>query len=246
MPTIEDNIRLWDVEYNWSKRGDEWSACWGGTDMQWYGAILPRIHRFIPTRTILEIAPGFGRWTEFLKDFCNNLILVDLSKKCIQSCKDRFASCSHITYFVNDGKTLEMISDKSIDFVFSFDSLVHAEDDVMKVYISELSQKLKKDGVGFLHHSNIGEYSTDSNIHLRAFSMTADKFRQFAREYGLQCISQEIINWGTKRLIDCISVFTKKDSTWSCPNKVVRNKDFMKEANYILKLSRLYGINGQV
>ena len=32
-------------------------------DSQWFGLIFPRIHAFLPTGTILEIAPGFGRWT---------------------------------------------------------------------------------------------------------------------------------------------------------------------------------------
>jgi hypothetical protein len=34
----------------------------------------------MPTRCILEIGPGFGHWTHFLKDLCNRLIVVDLSK----------------------------------------------------------------------------------------------------------------------------------------------------------------------
>jgi hypothetical protein len=51
-----------------------------------------------------------------------------------------------------------MVPDDSIDFVFSFDSLVHAEADVMQAYLNQLVRKLKLNGVGFIHHSNIGEY----------------------------------------------------------------------------------------
>ena len=41
-----------------------------------------------------------------------------------------FASDTHISYHINDGKSLEMVQhDDSTDFVFSFDSLVHAEAD---------------------------------------------------------------------------------------------------------------------
>ena len=96
--------------------------------MQWYGTLLPRIHRYLPTETILEIAPGFGRWTDFLKDHCRKPIVVDLSQKCIEACRERFKACSHIAYFVNDGQSLGMIEDHAVDFAFSFDSLVHAED----------------------------------------------------------------------------------------------------------------------
>ena len=90
MPTIEDNISFWNGTYNWSKGGEEWSKTWGSSYMQWHGTILPRIRAFLPADTILEIAPGYGRWTEFLKDYCTSLMIVDLSEKCIKACRERF------------------------------------------------------------------------------------------------------------------------------------------------------------
>jgi hypothetical protein len=48
-----------------------------------------------------------------------------------------------------------MIENGSIDFAFSFDSLVHAESDVMSSYAHELARVLKPGGVAFLHHSNL-------------------------------------------------------------------------------------------
>src|SRR5437879_6478092 len=156
MPTVEQNLRQWDANYEWAKRGEEWSASWGGAEAQWFGAILPRIHAFVPATIILELAPGFGRWTNYLKDYCDHLIVVDLAETCIHACRERFAASSHITYHVNDGTSLSMIPDGSLDFVFSFDSLVHAEADVIAAYIRQLAKKLAPNGVGFLHHSNIG------------------------------------------------------------------------------------------
>src|SRR5436190_1772119 len=124
----------------------------------WYGALLPRIHRFLPTTTVLEIAPGYGRWTQFLKDHCERLILVDLAENSIAHCRRRFAGSSQIEYHVNDGRSLAMIADESIDFAFSFDSLVHVESDVTEAYLRQLRRKLRPDGVGFIHHSNLGRY----------------------------------------------------------------------------------------
>ena len=152
MPSVEENLRVWDQSYDWTQEGNEWSAAWGGPEAEWFGTIFPRIHGFLPNGTILEIAPGFGRWTHYLKDYCDKLILVDLSEKCIEACRRRFSSSSHITYHVNDGRSLEMIADKSVDFVFSFDSLVHAEADVLEAYLIQLGRKLKLKGTGFVHH----------------------------------------------------------------------------------------------
>ncbi len=55
MPSIEENRRHGKLLYEWSSAGEKWSSSWGGPDMQWYGSLLPRIHAFLPTNTILEI-----------------------------------------------------------------------------------------------------------------------------------------------------------------------------------------------
>ena len=117
-----------------------------------------RINRFVPTGTILEIAPGYGRWTQYLQGLCEQLVVVDLTENCIDHCRKRFADLDHITYHVNDGRSLAMIEDESIDFVFSFDSLVHVELDVLEAYLAQLGAKLRPGGAGFIHHSNAGSY----------------------------------------------------------------------------------------
>ena len=261
MPTIEANRQHWGQDYDWPQQGEEWSSAWGGAEAQWFGTILPRIHAFTPTNTILEIAPGFGRWTQYLKDLCRHLIVVDLNEKCIEVCKEKFSSDSHITYYVNDGRSLSMIPDDSLDFVFSFDSLVHAEAPVLETYLGELAKKLKPDGVGFIHHSNLGEHRLRWSLksrapykiikfltkqgflqdsHWRALTMTASLFERFCENVGLQCVSQELVNWGGQLPIDSFSLFTRKGSIWARPNRILRNRIFMREANHISQLSQLY------
>jgi 2-polyprenyl-3-methyl-5-hydroxy-6-metoxy-1,4-benzoquinol methylase len=262
MPTVEENQQTWNTNYEWIRQGEEWSVKWGGSEAQWFGAILPRIHAFVPTDTILEIAPGFGRWTNYLRKYCEHLVAIDLAENCIKACQQRFTSDLHITFYVNDGKSLAMLENKSIDFVFSFDSLVHAEADVIEAYLNQLATKLKINGIGFIHHSNMGIYQQAFSLiekipdelrdlivnriflgptHWRAASMTAKLFEDYCDNTGLQCISQELVNWGTDGLlIDCFSLFTPKNSIWSRPNKVIKNSEFMKEAHLIRKLSHVY------
>ena len=249
MPTIDANREFWNKSYEWPKEGEEWSRAFGGSDMQWYASILPRIHAFIPTRRILEIAPGFGRWTHYLKDWCQHLVVVDISEKCIHACRDRFSAYPHITAHMNDGRSLDMIEDDSLNFVFSFDSLVHADDLTMSAYVSQLAAKLRDDGVAFLHHSNLGEYSpealeeTGEPTHGRASSMTAEKIRSFTVNSGMVCVSQELIPWGTdEALIDCISILAKPAIAWTLETEIFKNTKFMSETNYISKLSHIYGL----
>ncbi len=249
MPTVEQNIRWWNLRKDWSNGGDEWSEDWGGVAAQWFGSVLPRIQPFMPAPTILEIAPGFGRWTQYLLQYCERLIVIDLAEKCIEACKERFRSYSHIEYYVNDGKSLAMVRDNSLDFVFSYDSLVHAESDVLEAYISQLAKKLSPDGVAFLHHSNVGSYVKPGTgklpfyVHNRRIggkSMTARLFKQYCENAGLQCMAQELINWRSGYLNDCFSVLTRKNSVWSSPNRVLVNRNFMREVQRLKLMSRLY------
>lgn len=257
MPTIEQNRSTWNT-YDWSQRGDEWSSDWGGTESLWWGTLQPRIHSFVPADTILEIAPGFGRCTQYLKGLGRSLIAVDSSEKCIDGCRKRFAAAKNITFHLNDGKSLDMIREQSLDFVFSFDSLVHAESDVLDSYVTQLGRKLKPNGVGFIHHSNLGEYHNRVPLGegmiwraqtalkrsvtpgQRAGSMTAALFRKFCERAGLQCIGQELINWDDKAYLDVFSLFTPERSIWVRPTRILKNRNFMREVRYIAELGHLY------
>src|SRR5262245_15263124 len=114
MADVEANLKAWAMKHDWTRQGEEWSEVGGGAEAQWFSAILPRIHAFVPTGTILEIAPGFGRWTHYLRSWCQRLIVVDLAENCIAACRRRFAADARIMYHVNDGRSLAMIPDRTI------------------------------------------------------------------------------------------------------------------------------------
>jgi len=236
LPSIRENFTVW--EYDWLHDGEEWSVPWGNSEAQWRRTVLPRIQAFLPSRSALEIGPGYGRWTERLRRHCERLTLVDLSPRCIQYCQARFSSDSHLCYEVNDGLSLSAIPDNSIDFVFSFDSLVHAGPDVVRSYILQLAQKLTQEGSCFLHHSNLGAYqehlgeSIDFSLeHWRDREMTGDLLLQYCEEANLCCFKQELVNWrGTPWLIDGFSSIASPHSRWAAPTEVQLNYEFMSEA----------------
>ena len=244
------------MKYDWKDAGEEWSAPWGTSEAQWFGAILPRIRDCLPTGTILEIAPGFGRWTHYLKDYCQELWIIDRVDECIEACRRRFAAHSHVRCYLNDGLSLSMVPDASIDFVFSFDSFVHTKREVVEAYLRELGTKLRTNGKGFIHHSNLGEYASSPRErlpqtmrkllrkagildweHHRNPSMSADLFRALCVRYGLHCVSQELVNWRGRRLIDCFSLFTRSASDERRPTHIIRNPKFMHEAALIRQKS---------
>jgi hypothetical protein len=79
--------------------------------------------------------------------------------------------------------------------------------------------------------------------HWRAFSMTARLFAQYCEQNGLACIAQELVNWGSKRMIDSFSLFTRIDSPFARPNRVIENPEFMKEAESIRRWAHVYTLS---
>ncbi len=242
-------MRCQKMKYDWKDAGEEWSQPWGSSTEQWTETIFPRVRDCLPAGTILEIAPGFGRWTHYLKEYCRELWAIDKSSECIEACRQRFASDSHVHCHLNDGRSLSMVPDSSVDFVFSFDSLVHPDREVVEAYLRQLGTKLKIRAKGFIHHSNFGEYVNSprerlpeflakplikANIldwaHHRNPGMTAELFRALCEQNGLYCISQELVNWRGRRLIDCLSLFVRSDSAPQSSTKIIRNPNFMREA----------------
>jgi len=148
-----------------------------------------------------------------------------------------------------------MIPDESVDFAFSFDSLVHVEADVLREYVLQLGRKLKPSGAAFLHHSNLGSFPggvllsrgasrifplgfvqrlRDVGLLLapawRGKTVTGDLVQKISKEASLQCVTQELINWANKRhLIDCFSTFARSETPHGeCA--VIRNPYFLNQA----------------
>ena len=247
MPSVDENTGHW-AAYDWKAGGDEWSEVWGGAAFEWWGALFPRLHGLLPAGTVLEIAPGYGRWTQFLAPMSRALVVVDVTEKCIAACRERFAGYRHIEYHVNDGRSLPPLADRSIDFAFSFDSLVHVEADVLESYVAQLAPKLAPDGVGFFHHSNVGAFADPStgtlsipNDHWRATTVSAAGFEEMCRRAGLVCIAQELVNWGGPHLTDCLSVFTPQGSSRAGLRLRSSNPEFMAEAAALKRLSKTWG-----
>ena len=246
-----------NVKYDWKDAGEEWSESWGTSAAQWSGAILPRIRDCLPSGTILEIGPGFGRWTNYLKDYCEHLLIVDPAVECIEACRRRFAAHPRVRCYLNDGRSLSIFPDQSIDFVFSFDSLVHVKREIIEAYLSQLSTKLRIGGRGFIHHSNLGEYAHSFRErlpprvekllikakildwdHQRDPNMSAELFRGLCARYGLHCLGQELVNWRGRRLIDCFSLFARSGSDDRPSTHIIRNPNFMREAALVRRQSQ--------
>jgi SAM-dependent methyltransferase len=243
MPDIEWNKTYWNDTHPWPESGDEWSAGWGGPRPQWYGAIHPRIARWLPARRVLEIAPGFGRWTQFLLRQTDEYFGVDLNPRCIERSRQRFAAYDRAHFMQNDGVSLQVIDDGAIDFVFSFDSLVHVEMEVLAPYCQQIVRKLGPSGVAFIHHSNAanGVDANNPNAEGRGKTVSSQAAREVIEQAGGRVLMQEEINWASTARTDCLTTFSKASAYPHLGYRRIENDNFMAEMALIrASLSHYY------
>jgi hypothetical protein len=141
----------------------------------------------------------------------------------------------------------------TVDFIFSFFSLVHADDTTMRSYMYEMAEKLRPNGVAFIHHSNAAackrvEAADEAALaDYRDISVSAEIVAELAEEAGLTCRSQELFGWETDDLLtDCFSVLMRPSSrVGKPPSTVICNWDFPFEVCKLGQLSEAYGASGR-
>ena len=242
MATLSANKKYYE-SYDWSSGGEEWSEPWGGTRSMWLASIYPRVSEFLPAKNIVEIGSGHGRVARILHAFSTNqLVLFDIVDECVAVCKKKFASSSKTICLKTDGYALEGVADNSVDFIFSFYSLVGSDKKTITGYLKEISRVLSDEGVAFIHHSNAGMYFDPANSNpgkrmlllaaYRDMSIDAVEVQKIATSCNLVCVKQECINWDiTEILSDCFSTITRPDSKWAREPVVLHNPEFQKEQN---------------
>ncbi|MBN9481463.1 MAG: class I SAM-dependent methyltransferase [Bordetella sp.] len=242
MPDLNWNASLWGAGYDWPDGGDEWSVPWGGSEPQWFGSLYPRLHRLLPAQNILEIAPGHGRWTRFLLPQCQTYLGIDLNPSCVDACRTRFDQTPHARFESNDGMTLAAAEDEAYDFIFSFDSLVHAEIDVFHAYIPEILRKLKPNGAAFIHHSNYaaGLLPAGRHDHSRGTTVSGAAVADIIAASGGAVILQEVITWIDAPLLDCLTLFGRGDGVRGASPIVLSNPHFGEEAGLIAQFQAPY------
>jgi SAM-dependent methyltransferase len=145
-----ENRRRWDG-YDWSASGEEWNA-----SPEWKDALVADVlERWIPASVVtLEIGPGGGRWSAELVRRASRLILVDVSERPLELCRERFAGDGRIEYVLSAGSELPGIPSATVDAVWSFDVFVHVSPRDQAGYLSEIARVLKPGGVAVIHHAD--------------------------------------------------------------------------------------------
>jgi SAM-dependent methyltransferase len=190
--STDRNRDLWEG-WDWSTRGEEWTA-----SEEWkQGLVDDVLLRVIPAGgTVVEIGPGAGRWSEHLVARADRLIGVDLAQAPFDALAERLGSKAERV--IGDGRSLPGIADDTVDAVWSFDVFVHVAPVDQATYLAEIARVLVPGGVAAIHHADgRNRGSAPSRAGWRA-PMSARLFAALARERGLE-VTEQIRSWSGGR-----------------------------------------------
>ena len=202
----ELNCAIWNG-WNWERKaGEEWTL-----GPEWKQALVDHVlHRYIdPGLSTLEIGPGAGRWTGILADLAGDLAVVDISRRCVEICREKFAHLDNITYYTTPGSSLGFLTDESIDRIWSYDTFVHIAPKETEEYIGEFARVLRKGGRAVIHHAKEGGLHGGWRS-----SMTDRLFAEMLAKHGLT-LEEQFDSWGdegqfhVRHYHDIFSVFRR-------------------------------------
>lgn len=190
--TVARNRDLWN-QYDWTDRGENWSP-----SPEWKQALIDDVMlaHLRDGQDVLELGPGAGRWTEVLQPRARQLTLVDLSERCLELCKERFAGAPNLRFVLSSGSDVSQVPDASIDFIWSFDVFVHISPADTESYLKEFRRVLRPGGCAVIHHPKRGR----SEGGFRS-GVTAELFIALLKKHDLQFVRQ-FDSWGPDHQYD--------------------------------------------
>lgn len=202
--SVEENALKWN-NYRWERGENEWTS-----SAQWKQSVIDHIMlgNIRPNSVVVEIGPGYGRWTRKLIEISSRVMVVDVAEKCINHCREVFGANDNVEFHVNDGRSLAFAEDESVDFIWSFDVFVHIEPEDIEAYMREFRRVLKPDGVAILHHGIIGK-----TVFEWRSSLTLQVFAEILKRHDFTLLEQ-FSAWGDSRQFrvaasDVVSVISK-------------------------------------
>jgi ubiquinone/menaquinone biosynthesis C-methylase UbiE len=187
-----ENRELWE-RYDWRDDAEDWTP-----SPEWKAWVVDHLLRptMSPGGVILEIGPGGGRWSKHLREWADELLLVDVTERALALCRERLGANGHIGFIQSHGSDLPGVDDESVDRVWSFDVFVHIAPVDVAGYLAEIARVLRPGGVAMIHHSGVSR----ARGHERGWRspMTGKLFANLARERGLTVVRQ-LEDWPERR-----------------------------------------------
>jgi hypothetical protein len=150
--SLQMNREIWE-HWDWTAGGEEWTL-----SPAWKESMVHNVlRRWIPENgNLLEIGVGVGRWTEILLPMSHQFWGVDISKRCVAICRERFSCYGDAAFYVTSGSDLAGVPDNSIDALWSYDVFVHVNQREFDAYINDFIRVMRSGAMGVIQHGKSG------------------------------------------------------------------------------------------
>jgi ubiquinone/menaquinone biosynthesis C-methylase UbiE len=177
--SVSENREVWE-HWDWRDDAEDWTY-----SPEWKQALIDELLR--PTMSaggvILEIGPGGGRWSLLLAEWADRLVLVDVTQRTLDLCRQRLGDATGVEYVRSHGADFPGVADASVDRIWSYDAFVHIAPLDVAGYLSEMARVLKPGGTAVISHS--GTARRRRRERGWRSPMTATLLANLAREHGL-------------------------------------------------------------
>lgn len=184
---------------------------------QYLDNLFPIIKKYVSNDSVIaDFACGWGRIIKVLSDdFPNNKIIgIDINGSAITHCKKKFSSNSNLQFIKNSENSISEVAANSIDFLYSWDAMVHFSKNDIQKYAPEFHRIVKPGAVGIIHHSNYKKVNPSAseqwsdNVHCRA-KVSLTEVSEILKKVGFTILESKSLNWGGQANIDGITIFKK-------------------------------------
>ena len=105
--------------------------------------------------TAIDLGSYTGKWLPHLGKYAQKIICADLIDNNFSMIQERFKEEKFdLSFYLTEGNELSGIEDESVDFIFSIDSLVRCDGNILKEYFKEFSRVLKPNGKVIIHYNH--------------------------------------------------------------------------------------------
>jgi SAM-dependent methyltransferase len=102
-------------------------------------------------KTLLEIGAGAGRMTHRFAELYGRVIALDVSDEMLRLGRANLAGVGNVEWVLGSGADLDMVTDRSVDDVFSYITLQHVPSTAVVLrYLEEAGRVLRPGGQGAL------------------------------------------------------------------------------------------------
>lgn len=121
--------------------------------------------------SMVEIGCGLGRMTHRFAERFGKVYAVDVSPEMFGRAKTQWTHLPNVEFILGHGNDFPGVSDRSVDFVFSFIVLQHVPDpQIVKDYLCEAARVLKPGGLAYLQfRTDIQTFRQHQSFAFRAF-----------------------------------------------------------------------------